>query len=113
MLHKNGYALGASLDNAVVIGPDSVLNSGGLRFSDEFVRHKVLDIIGDLYLLGAPLKAKVKAVKSGHEMHHEILRTLLERPWAWRFNKNGHKDALFPGWRMPTEAAGLGIVPAL
>lgn len=83
MLKKNGLALGGSLDNAVVIGDTDVVNDGGLRFSDEFVRHKVLDLIGDLYLLGAPVLGRVKAFKSGHFLHHLLVQELLSRPYAW------------------------------
>ncbi len=84
-LFKNGLARGASLENAIVIGDDSIINEEGLRFSDEFVRHKVLDILGDLYLLGAPLKAKVVAEKSGHELHCRLVKRLLEEEGAWRY----------------------------
>ncbi len=83
LLKKNGLARGGSLDNAIVIGDDRILNEEGLRFSDEFVRHKVLDLVGDLYLLGAPLRAEVKAVKSGHGLHAALARKLLENPHCW------------------------------
>ncbi len=110
MLHRNGLALGASLENAVVIGAKTVLNSEGLRFSDEFVRHKVLDLIGDLYLLGAPLKARVKAVKSGHELHCNIMKFLAECPSAWRFtgNDSEYPDSL-PRWGYSVGASGYGM----
>jgi len=110
MLHKNGLALGASLDNAVVIGAECVLNSEGLRFRDEFVRHKVLDLIGDLYLLGAPLKARVKAVKSGHELHCNLMKFLAECPSAWRFSgsESGYCDRVTK-WGYPVTAPGLGL----
>ncbi len=104
-LHRNGLALGASLDNAVVIGVEKVLNSEGLRFSDEFVRHKVLDLIGDLYLLGAPLKAKVKAVKSGHELHCNVTKFLMENPSAWRLS-GAEPD--YPAW---TSRWGYSLTP--
>jgi len=91
MLHENGLALGASLENAVVIGKHCVLNQEGLRFSDEFVRHKVLDIIGDLYLLGAPIRAKVIAEKSGHDIHCKAIKKLLETRSAWRYS-NGRNS---------------------
>ncbi len=82
-LYKNGLAKGASLDNAIVIGDDSVINKEGLRFNDEFVCHKVLDIIGDLYLLGAPLKAKISAEKSGHALHIKAINELIKNRQAW------------------------------
>ncbi len=83
-MRSRGLALGGSLDNAVVIDEDSVLNSEGLRFSDEFVRHKILDLIGDLALLGMPLLGKVTAVKSGHAMHHTLSTLLLNKPEVWK-----------------------------
>jgi len=102
LLRENGFARGGSLENAVVVGDKSIYNSGGLRFSDEFVRHKVLDLIGDLYLLGAPILGKVKAVKSGHALHHVLTQELLNRPYAWEYVEHdrawvipswvGHKD---------------------
>ncbi len=98
MLHKNGLALGASLENAVVIGDHCVLNQEGLRFSDEFVRHKVLDIIGDLYLLGAPLKAKVIAEKSGHDLHCKAIKRLMETPSAWRYLDHSQDSATMTKW---------------
>lgn len=94
MLHENGLALGASLDNAVVIGQHCVLNQEGLRFSDEFVRHKVLDIIGDLYLLGGPIRAKVIAEKSGHDLHCKAVKKLLETKSAWRYSNCHDVDNL-------------------
>ena len=84
MMRSNGLALGGSLDNAIVIDDDAVLNSEGLRFSDEFVRHKILDLIGDMALLGMPVLGRVTAVKSGHDLHHRLVATLLERPDTWK-----------------------------
>ncbi|UFS68692.1 UDP-3-O-acyl-N-acetylglucosamine deacetylase [Geomonas sp. RF6] len=80
MLKAHGLALGGSLDNAVVIGDDGVLNPEGLRYSDEFVRHKILDSVGDLYLCGHRLIGHVKALKSGHELNHKLVTELLSRP---------------------------------
>ncbi len=80
VLHKNGFALGASLDNAVVLDEATVLNPDGLRFTDEFVRHKVLDAIGDLALLGMQIKADISIHKSGHDLHVELARKILENP---------------------------------
>ena len=76
-LRSRGFALGGSLENAVVVGEFGVLNEGGLRFPDEFVRHKILDLIGDFSLLGYPLLAHVVAYKSGHAMNHRMLREVL------------------------------------
>ncbi len=84
-LRSQGLALGGSLDNAVVVGDHGVLNGDGLRFDDEFVRHKALDLIGDLALLGAPLKAKITAVKSGHALHHRLAKALMEGEYSWDY----------------------------
>lgn len=83
-LQKNGLAKGGSLDNAVVIGQDGVMNRDGLRFSDEFVRHKILDMLGDLYLIGMPIIGKVNACKSGHALHRMLVEKLMHSPNAWR-----------------------------
>jgi UDP-3-O-[3-hydroxymyristoyl] N-acetylglucosamine deacetylase len=81
-LRRNGLALGGSLENAVVIGETGVLNNK-LRFQDEFARHKVLDAIGDLALLGHPLVGHVEAVKAGHALHAALVRKLWTSPDAW------------------------------
>jgi UDP-3-O-[3-hydroxymyristoyl] N-acetylglucosamine deacetylase len=84
-LRENGLARGGSLNNAVVISDDGVLNAGGLRYPDEFVRHKVLDVVGDLYLAGAPVRGRFTGVRSGHAMNLQLLQTLFADPkaWAW------------------------------
>ena len=76
-LRESGLALGGGLDNAVVLDEHRVLNAEGLRFADEFIRHKLLDAIGDLYLLGKPLLGAFSAHKSGHALHNRLLRALL------------------------------------
>jgi len=76
MLRSNGLALGGSLDNAVVVGESKILNSDGLRYKDEFVRHKILDSIGDLYLAGAPIQGYFLGNKSGHHLNNLLLRSL-------------------------------------
>ena len=76
MLRSNGLALGGSLENAVVVGESRILNSEGLRFRDEFVRHKILDSIGDLYLAGAPIQGYFLGNKSGHHLNNLLLRSL-------------------------------------
>jgi len=83
-LRRAGLALGGSLDNAIVIRDGRVLNKGGLRFDDEFVRHKILDCIGDLYLAGAPILGRVHGVRSGHTLHHHLLKAVFADPSAWR-----------------------------
>ena len=82
-LWKSGYALGASLENTVVVAEDRILNPEGLRFADEFVRHKVLDAIGDLALAGAPILGAYHSVRGGHRMNHAVLAALLDDGSAW------------------------------
>ncbi|RYZ60125.1 MAG: UDP-3-O-[3-hydroxymyristoyl] N-acetylglucosamine deacetylase [Proteobacteria bacterium] len=79
MMRSQGLALGGGLDNAIVVTDDEVLNQEGLRSQDEFVRHKLLDLIGDFALLGAPLLARISAHKSGHAMHARCLQVLLSQ----------------------------------
>lgn len=83
MLRKANLALGGSLDNAIVLTSDGMLNQTPLRFDDEFVRHKILDIIGDFALLGMPIQAKITAEKSGHSVHASLMSKLLKTPNAW------------------------------
>ncbi|MGW8182544.1 MAG: UDP-3-O-acyl-N-acetylglucosamine deacetylase [Burkholderiales bacterium] len=80
-----GLALGGSLDNAIVMDEYRVLNTDGLRYEDEFVKHKVLDAIGDLYLLGHPLIGAFSGQRSGHALNNQLLRRLLEDRKAWEF----------------------------
>ena len=80
MMRANGLALGGGLDNAIVMDDYKVLNSDGLRYDDEFVKHKILDAMGDLYVLGKPLLASYSAFRSGHAMNNRLLRELLSRP---------------------------------
>jgi UDP-3-O-[3-hydroxymyristoyl] N-acetylglucosamine deacetylase len=83
MLRKANLALGGSLDNAIVLTPDGMLNETPLRFNDEFVRHKILDIIGDFALLGMPIQGKITAEKSGHSVHASLMSKLLKNEHAW------------------------------
>ncbi len=83
LLKKNGLALGGSLANAVVLGDFNVLNPDGLRYEDEFVRHKILDFIGDLSLIGAPVIAHCVAHKSGHTLNHMLLKAVKALPSHW------------------------------
>ena len=83
MLRSNGLALGGGLDNAIVMDDYKVLNSDGLRYDDEFVKHKILDAMGDLYLVGKPLIASYTAFRSGHAMNNQLLRALLDQPDAY------------------------------
>jgi UDP-3-O-[3-hydroxymyristoyl] N-acetylglucosamine deacetylase len=81
-----GLARGGSLDNAVVINGDRVLNREGLRYVDEFVRHKVLDALGDLYLAGAPVIGHFHGVRSGHALNRRLLEALFADPSAWCYS---------------------------
>ncbi|MGR9052851.1 MAG: UDP-3-O-acyl-N-acetylglucosamine deacetylase [Gammaproteobacteria bacterium] len=83
MLRQNNLALGGSLDNAIVVDDDKVLNEDGLRYADEFVKHKILDAIGDLYLLGHSVIGEYIGYKSGHGLNNKLLRALLKQPDAW------------------------------
>jgi UDP-3-O-[3-hydroxymyristoyl] N-acetylglucosamine deacetylase len=83
-LWNAGYALGASFDNTLVVSEDRVLNSDGLRYPDEFVRHKVLDAVGDLALAGLPLLAAYRTVRGGHKLNHAVLSALMADTAAWR-----------------------------
>lgn len=85
MLLKNGLARGGSLDNAVVIDEGKVANPEGLRFADEFVRHKALDALGDLYLAGAPILGLYRATRPGHGLNAKALEALLADETAWRW----------------------------
>lgn len=82
-LRANNLALGGSVDNAIVVDEDSVLNEDGLRYEDEFVKHKILDAIGDLYLLGKSLIGEFRGYKSGHALNNQLIRSLLKQRDAW------------------------------
>jgi UDP-3-O-[3-hydroxymyristoyl] N-acetylglucosamine deacetylase len=84
-LWSAGYALGASFENTLVITDNRVLNPEGLRFADEFVRHKALDAIGDLALAGAPLLGAYRSVRGGHKLNHAVLSALMADPDAWTY----------------------------
>ena len=80
-----GLGLGGSLDNVVVVDGSNILNAGGLRYNDEFVRHKILDCVGDVYLAGGPIMGRIKAFKTGHYFNNKLLRQLFsdEEAWEW------------------------------
>jgi UDP-3-O-[3-hydroxymyristoyl] N-acetylglucosamine deacetylase len=106
-LWSAGYALGASLENTLVVTESRVLNPEGLRFADEFVRHKALDAIGDLALAGAPILGAYRSIRGGHKLNHAVLSALVADPTAWTVVEDraprgrGHADV----------AAGL-VAPA-
>jgi UDP-3-O-[3-hydroxymyristoyl] N-acetylglucosamine deacetylase len=83
-MRANGLALGGGLDNAIVMDDYKVLNADGLRYDDEFVKHKILDAMGDLYILGKPLLASYSAFRSGHALNNRLLRELLSRPQSYQ-----------------------------
>ena len=82
-LRSQGLALGGALDNAIVVDEDKVLNEGGLRYEDEFVRHKLLDAIGDLALAGPHLIARFESSRSGHELHRQLTQAFFDNPQVW------------------------------
>jgi UDP-3-O-[3-hydroxymyristoyl] N-acetylglucosamine deacetylase len=84
-LWSAGYALGASLENTVVVADSRVLNAEGLRYADEFVRHKAVDAIGDLALAGAPLIGAYRSVRGGHKLNHAVVTALMADPTAWAY----------------------------
>jgi UDP-3-O-[3-hydroxymyristoyl] N-acetylglucosamine deacetylase len=98
MLRQNNLALGGSLDNAIVVDDDKVINEDGLRYADEFVKHKILDAIGDLYLLGHSLIGEFTGYKSGHGLNNKLLRALLNDKDAWEmvtFDDEGNAPISF------------------
>ena len=106
-LRSRRLALGASLENAVAVDEFRVLNLDGLRYDDEFVRHKILDAVGDLYLLGHPLLGAYTAFKSGHALNNKLARALLATPSAWEhvvFDDVGSKTPAFYGSSSPLAA---------
>lgn len=100
-----GLALGGSLDNAVVINGDRVLNREGLRYVDEFVRHKVLDALGDLYLAGAPVVGHFRGVRSGHALNLRLLEALFADTSAWCFTDATRRLPAAMAWEEPAQLA--------
>ncbi len=98
MMRGIGLALGGGLDNAIVMDDYKVLNSDGLRYSDEFVKHKMLDAMGDLYLLGRPLLASYSAYRSGHALNNKLLRALLEQEDAFEYVRIDEKRDIPSGY---------------
>ena len=103
MLRANGLALGGGLDNAIVMDDYKVLNAEGLRYDDEFAKHKILDAVGDLYLLGKPLLAAYSAFRSGHAMNNDLLRALLAQPDAWEEVSFAHERQAPAGFAQPLQ----------
>jgi UDP-3-O-[3-hydroxymyristoyl] N-acetylglucosamine deacetylase len=92
-LRSRNLALGGSMDNAIVVDEKGVMNAGGLRYEDEFVRHKMLDAIGDLYLLGYSIIGEFEGYKSGHALNNRLLRALLEQETSWEIVTFDDEDA--------------------
>ena len=97
-LRSMGLAQGGSLDNAIVMDEYRVLNEDGLRYKDEFVRHKILDAVGDLYLLGHPVIGAFHGYKAGHALHNRLLRELMQEQSAWEFATFDSMDAVPQGF---------------
>ena len=114
IFRRRGLALGGSLKNAVVLDDHRIINKDGLRFPDEFVKHKILDAIGDLSLLGIPIIGHFVACKSGHRLNNLLLKELLIRKECWtlvsRFSKEGMLNELH-SLRVPSFQV-LDSVPA-
>jgi UDP-3-O-[3-hydroxymyristoyl] N-acetylglucosamine deacetylase len=104
MMRSNGLALGGGLDNAIVMDDYKVLNAGGLRYDDEFVKHKILDAMGDLYILGKPLLAAYSAFRSGHALNNKLLRELLQRTDAWETVTFDNEKLAPAGFAQPARA---------
>ena len=104
MMRASGLALGGGLDNAIVMDDYKVLNADGLRYDDEFVKHKILDAIGDLYIVGRPLLAAYSAFRSGHAMNNLLLRELLANEDAWEIATFESERQAPKGFALPAQA---------
>ncbi|SFF12036.1 UDP-3-O-acyl-N-acetylglucosamine deacetylase [Paracidovorax wautersii] len=104
MMRASGLALGGGLDNAIVMDDYKVLNADGLRYDDEFVKHKILDAIGDLYIVGRPLLAAYSAFRSGHAMNNLLLRELLAQEDAWEIATFENERQAPTGFAQPVRA---------
>jgi UDP-3-O-[3-hydroxymyristoyl] N-acetylglucosamine deacetylase len=113
MLKKLGLARGGSLDNAIVVDEASILNPEGLRFSDEFVRHKILDAIGDVSLFGRPVIGHLKVFKTGHALNHKLVQKVLSDPSCYELVPLRRVDAERSELRLPELTGGLELEPLL
>jgi UDP-3-O-[3-hydroxymyristoyl] N-acetylglucosamine deacetylase len=91
-LWRTGFARGGSLDNTVVLDDEGVVNRDGLRWPDEFVRHKVLDLFGDLAILGVPIQGHVRVERGGHSLHQKLIAAIVAEPDAWRIDDSGSRE---------------------
>ncbi len=92
-MQRQNLALGASMDNAIALSDDDVLNEDGMRYQNEFVKHKILDIVGDLYLLGGNLIGHYEGYKTGHLLNDQLLSAILERPETWSIEVFKREDS--------------------
>ena len=97
-LREKNLAQGGSMDNTIVVGDAGVLNDDGLRHADEFVRHKILDAIGDLYLIGSSLIGEFVGFKSGHAENHALIKKIMEQPDTWEFVTFGENEKMPPSY---------------
>ena len=104
MLRNNGLALGGGLDNAIVMDDYKVLNSDGLRYDDEFAKHKILDAIGDLYLIGKPILGAYSAFRSGHGLNNKLLRAMMAQPETWEIVTFENERQAPQGFALPAQA---------
>ena len=104
MMRANGLALGGGLDNAIVMDDVKVLNADGLRYNDEFVKHKILDAMGDLFVVGKPLLAAYTAFRSGHAMNNQLLRALMAQPDAFEITSFTDESAAPAGFAQTAPA---------
>lgn len=111
MLWAKGLAKGGTLDNTVVLTERGVMNESGLRFQDEFVRHKVLDLIGDVALLGLPVIGHLVADRSGHALHTKLVETILRQPECWTLVQSG--EAVTSSAQVKPVPASYGLAPAM
>jgi len=111
MLKKLGLARGGSLDNAIVVDESSILNPEGLRFPDEFVRHKILDAVGDVSLFGWPVIGHLKAFKTGHALNHKLVLKVLSDPSCYELVQGRPVDMERAEVRLPELAGGLDLEP--
>ncbi|MBN2705901.1 MAG: UDP-3-O-acyl-N-acetylglucosamine deacetylase [Deltaproteobacteria bacterium] len=109
-LKARNLARGGSLDNAIVLDEFSVMNEDGLRFADEFARHKVLDCLGDISLLGMPLIGVLEANKTGHALNHKLVQAVLENSEAWeKVSGEDRSELSFPGFTVPRLVMGESL----
>jgi len=111
MLKKLGLARGGSLENAIVVDDSSILNPDGLRFPDEFVRHKILDCIGDVSLFGRPIIGHLKAFKTGHALNHKLVLKVLSDPSCYEIVQGGPVEAERAELHLSELAGGLELEP--